>query len=611
MVPFGSEGPTAPKLKAITLNGAIVVESEEDARKRKERRLARKSRWDNKGQKAQPKVAPSTSGRPTQSNLFTNPMSTPILALPAPGSIKDNPQAIADARFAAQAQIDMSKSSETQQQIFVLQMQINESTRMLARPDLGIPANPRDRSPSPEPVYNSSGKRINTRLERTKHKWVTQRNNAITRLKEIDSGYQPPSQYNYKNVKLEDKIFLPAKEHPDINFVGLILGPRGNYLEKIKKETNCNMIIRGKGSLKSGMTGITKTGTKVDGLEEELHVLVTASTAEDVQKGVKKIREIVEMQIYNPDCEQAVALRAKHMHDLAVLNGTVKEVEEKCLNCGRLGHKSWQCDEKPNFTSAVLCNACGGVGHLTKDCQQKRPGEVFQIKKEADPEVLDTEYQAFLADMGIKYEPKKEKGPAKDKPYVPPMALDPSRNLDMAAGKILPIMYTNGSSAPGAASSHARALSDPQKCGAARVVGTSIFGGKLTTMTAGYKSQAQLEYEREKKKKENEHTPVPTEWKVQQIEKNLNKNHDEYMKHLEKVRQKEMQAKEEIKKKLTLPPPPPPAPPAAAPSNPAGVTHKKYKPLQNQFVKSSTSNQPSDAPLPGLSYNPWKQFQQK
>ena len=46
-----------------------------------------------------------------------------------------------------------------------------------------------------------------------------------------------------------------------------------------------------------------------------------ASTAEDVQKGVKKIKEIVEMQIYNPDCEQAVALRAKHMYELAMLNG--------------------------------------------------------------------------------------------------------------------------------------------------------------------------------------------------------------------------------------------------------------------------------------------------
>ena len=72
------------------------------------------------------------------------------------------------------------------------------------------------------------------------------------------------------------------------------------------------------------------------------------------------------MQIYNPDSEQAVALRSKHMHELAMLNGTVKEVDNKCLNCGRLGHKSWQCDEAPNFTSAVLCSACGGVGHLSK-----------------------------------------------------------------------------------------------------------------------------------------------------------------------------------------------------------------------------------------------------
>ena len=116
---------------------------------------------------------------------------------------------------------------------------------------------------------------MNTRLERTKNKWINQRNNAITKLKEIDSNYQPPSQYNYKNVKLEDKVFLPNDEYPHINFVGLILGPRGNYLEKIKEKTNCNIIIRGKGSLKSGMTGITKTGQKVDGLDEPMHALIT------------------------------------------------------------------------------------------------------------------------------------------------------------------------------------------------------------------------------------------------------------------------------------------------------------------------------------------------
>ena len=61
-----------------------------------------------------------------------------------------------------------------------------------------------------------------------------------------------------------------------------------------------------------------------------------------------------------------VALRAKHMHDLAVLNGTLKEFEIKCLNCGRLGHQTWQCGDGKNFTSAVICNACGGVGHLSE-----------------------------------------------------------------------------------------------------------------------------------------------------------------------------------------------------------------------------------------------------
>ena len=55
-------------------------------------------------------------------------------------------------------------------------------------------------------------------------------------------------------------------------------------------------------------------------------------------------------------------------------------------------------------------------------------------------------------------------------------------------------------------------------------------------MTSGYKSQQELEYEREKKKRETENRPVPTEWKVQQLEKNLNANYDEYMAHLEQKR---------------------------------------------------------------------------
>ena len=82
------------------------------------------------------------------------------------------------------------------------------------------------------------------------------------------------------------------QENPTINFVGLLLGPRGNYLEKLKEETKCNIVIRGKGSLRSGMTGIKKDGSVVDGLEEPLHALITVSVLIVFQKksqGQKKL----------------------------------------------------------------------------------------------------------------------------------------------------------------------------------------------------------------------------------------------------------------------------------------------------------------------------------
>ena len=65
-----SSGPTPPKLLAITINGAITVESEEDRKKRDERRKQRKSRWDS-----------------TKSKYKNTDNSTPILALPPPGRI--------------------------------------------------------------------------------------------------------------------------------------------------------------------------------------------------------------------------------------------------------------------------------------------------------------------------------------------------------------------------------------------------------------------------------------------------------------------------------------------------------------------------------------------
>lgn len=124
-------------------------------------------------------------------------------------------------------------------------------------------------------------------------------------------------------------------------------------------------------------------------------------------------------------------------------------------------------------------------------------------------------------------------------------------------------------------------------------------------MTAGYKTQAQLEVEREKKRQENEYRPVPNEWRVEQLEKNLSASHDQYLQHLENVRQAELAAKkaEEIKIKLALPPPPPP--PEVRPAVPGAKA--KFKPLYSQFVKANSSDHDPDN-LPNLNVNPWDKF---
>lgn len=577
-------------LKAITINGAIVVESAEDQRRKAERRAKRKSRWDNSTSKAISSNSESKISKNSVDSRINRIGPNALTYVPESPIVRDNPAALREQKNRLAATLNINETDEKSQQIYLLRLQIQDCSARLNKPDLGIPENPRDRSPSPEPIYNSQGVRINTRIDRTKNQLISQRNNAITKLKEIDPEYQPPSAFKYKNASLEEKIMIPADEHPHINFVGLILGPRGKQLEEIKEETKCQIIVRGKGSLRSGMTGIKKDGTRVDALDDPLHAWIQGTTAEDVQKAAKKIQHLIDMEIYNPDCEQMVALRAKHMHELAVLNGTLKEFEIKCLNCGRLGHQTWQCGDGKTFTSAVICSACGGVGHLTKDCRQRRPGEIWSKSKNTNSKVIDKEYDAFLSDMGVTNK-------SNEFDTVPTLSgsAGPSGTGKFGfSAANPPLMLTNGSSAPGAASAAARALSNPQTAGGMlATMGTSMFGGKLTRMTSGYKSAGELEMEKEKKRKERENQPVPLEWQVEKYEKEFNKQQDKYMEHLERTVQQERMNKLKKATPISISKAEPPPPP---------------KPSNTNSAQNSTT---AEFDLPNLGGNPWENVTHK
>ncbi len=42
-------------------------------------------------------------------------------------------------------------------------------------------------------------------------------------------------------VKVSDKVMIPQDLHPEINFVGLLIGPRGNTLKMMEKETGAKV----------------------------------------------------------------------------------------------------------------------------------------------------------------------------------------------------------------------------------------------------------------------------------------------------------------------------------------------------------------------------------
>ena len=288
--------------------------------------------------------------------------------------------------------------SADQEEAYLLQLQIEECSQKLRTGDLGISVNPEERSPSPEPIYNHEGKRLNTRDYRTRKNLEDKRHDLITRLQEINPDYKPPSDYKPQFRRMNDKVMIPQDSNPEINFIGLLIGPRGNTLRQLEKDTGAKIIIRGKGSIKEGKVG-RKDGQPLPGEDEPLHAYITANVPEAVKKAADKIKEIIKQAIEIPDDQND--LRRGQLRELALLNGTMRDNDgPRCSNCGGSDHRSWQCPDKPNVTNTVVCTICGGAGHISKDCKQIRPGTSMPEFNPEDPTKIDEEYMSLMAELG-------------------------------------------------------------------------------------------------------------------------------------------------------------------------------------------------------------------
>jgi rRNA processing protein Krr1/Pno1 len=46
--------------------------------------------------------------------------------------------------------------------------------------------------------------------------------------------------------QIQRKIYIP--QHNGVNYIGMIIGPKGLYQKRLEEETGCKILIRGKGS---------------------------------------------------------------------------------------------------------------------------------------------------------------------------------------------------------------------------------------------------------------------------------------------------------------------------------------------------------------------------
>jgi far upstream element-binding protein len=138
---------------------------------------------------------------------------------------------------------------------------------------------------------------LNSELGKRKNRWG-----------EDEAPHAAPGLGAFKTKKL----YIPWREHPEINFLGLLIGPKGITQKKFQDTTGAKYQIRGLGAAKDG--GPSNTGHPDD--TDELHVVVEG-TNDAVDRACKELEKF----LYNP--AEAAKLKAEQLKQLADMNNQV------------------------------------------------------------------------------------------------------------------------------------------------------------------------------------------------------------------------------------------------------------------------------------------------
>ncbi|KAK5074897.1 hypothetical protein LTR64_001102 [Lithohypha guttulata] len=297
----------------------------------------------------------------------------------------------------------MIQANMTSEQLeaYTLHLRIEEISQKLRINDV-VPSDG-DRSPSPPPQYDNFGRRVNTREYRYRKRLEDERHKLVEKAMKVIPNYHPPSDYR-RPTKTQEKVYVPVNDYPEINFIGLLIGPRGNTLKKMETESGAKIAIRGKGSVKEGKGRSDAAHTSNQ--EEDLHCLIMADTEEKVNKAKQLVHNVIETAASIPEGQNE--LKRNQLRELAALNGTLRDDENQaCQNCGQIGHRKYDCPEQRNFTANIICRVCGNAGHMARDCPDRQRGSDSRNALPGPPggpqrrigDAVDQEMENFMQEL--------------------------------------------------------------------------------------------------------------------------------------------------------------------------------------------------------------------
>ncbi|CAB4064007.1 KHDRBS3 [Lepeophtheirus salmonis] len=127
-------------------------------------------------------------------------------------------------------------------------------------------------------------------------------------------GGKPPGReskfvdiYHEKPIRLTVRVIVPVREHPKFNFVGKLLGPKGNSMKRLQEETLTKMAVLGRGSMRNKQQ------------EEELRKPKTPTHAR-IAYALTEVRKYL-----IPDSNDEI--RQKQMREIEIMNRS-KDSEE-------------------------------------------------------------------------------------------------------------------------------------------------------------------------------------------------------------------------------------------------------------------------------------------